>query len=66
MKKTMDEIREHMIRFLEIIHDLEKKGYHSGGVDNDFSRTAIFKGEYPNAELAGYIYKKDLFVELWL
>lgn len=61
----MTAIRDHMEKFLEIIHDLEKKGYHSGGVDNAFTKTAIFKGEYPNAELAGYIHKKDLTVELW-
>lgn len=56
------EILDHMIAANQKWRELEQAGYHSGGWDPQTDQTAIFKGKYPNATLAGYMDRKTLAI----
>lgn len=55
-------ITEHMIACNASMRELEAQGFHSGGYDFETRKTAIFKGDYPHSELAGYL-REDLSME---
>ena len=64
--ERIDKIRAHMIAFNELMRDLERQGYRSGGWDEKTDKTAIVKpGEMPwESKIVGYI-DRNLNIE-WI
>ena len=61
MKENLKKAQEHMHAKLAKFRELEAQGYRSGGYDFATDRTEIVKGEYPNAEIVGYL-NRDLTI----
>lgn len=61
MKENLKKAQEYMHAKLAKFRELETQGYRSGGYDFATDRTAIVKGEYPNAEIVGYL-NRDLTI----